>query len=74
MKHKIKRCNIRKCKDEATRWIGNWPTIGKTFYFCSEHAERVSPDDSEVHLLSGNHLITYELAVYSCSEKCEACN
>lgn len=70
--HKSINCNIKDCKESATRWFSTYDT----FYLCENHAGELSPDDEQIQLLNlTDGTINYtELAVYSCSPKCKECN
>jgi hypothetical protein len=62
-------CNVKGCKDEATRWF-EWPTAkDETFYLCSHHQTVMSPEDDVVQILNPDtgELQTLELAGYACS-------
>lgn len=83
VKHKIIKCDVRDCYDEATRWIetkelsGDFDMKGKhTFYICEEHQTTLSPEDDVIKFLNPEtgRIRTVEVAVYSCDENCQVCN
>ncbi len=84
IKHKVIKCNVKGCKQEATRWFDTAQVSGDfdmkfkdTFYLCLEHAEKISMgDDTYAYFLNPEtgKMRQIELAVYSCSEQCDVCN
>ncbi len=81
--HQHVKCNIRGCKEEASRWFDTAELSGDfdmkardTFYLCDDHAERIAPDDEAIEFLNPEtgRLRRIELAVYACSETCPDCN
>lgn len=83
MKHKSIKCNIKGCKEEATRWFGTNTLSGDfnmkgvhTFYLCDNHNGYLSPEDDCIKFLNPEtgKIRTIETAVYSCSEDCKNCN
>lgn len=69
MKHIPQKCSKPGCKEEATRWYeeGN-----KTIYVCLEHED--INEAEETGFIKNGLGQTVELAVYSCSDKCQICN
>jgi hypothetical protein len=81
--HEATYCNIKGCKDEATRWLDVAGIPGlkmpdDTFYLCEQHQSALSPEDEVVRfpvVKHGEmHIEDIELAVYSCSDTCGFCN
>lgn len=83
IKHKIIKCNIKACKEHATRWMDTALMSGdfdcshrSTFYLCEHHASTLSPEDDIYTYLNPEtgKIRQIELAVYSCDDNCPICN
>ncbi len=83
VKHNAIKCEVKGCKDEATRWFSTDELSGDfdmklhdTFYLCDYHAGIMSAEDDAIPFLNPEtgKLRFVELAVYSCNENCGVCN
>ena len=82
-RHKSIKCQIKGCKQNATRWFETKKLSGDfdmkshdTFYLCTEHASQLSPTDEVVLFLNPEtgKLRQIELAIYECQPDCSVCN
>lgn len=82
-KHYGIQCNIKGCKEEATKWFSTDELSGDfdmklkdTFYLCSDHNGMLSEEGDNIMFLNPEtgKLRFIELGEYACSETCKICN
>ncbi len=73
MEHIDIKCSVSKCRNFCGYWIA---VEQDTFYLCSDHAEKISPEMDIAYILDlkTGIMTEYELGIYSCDEECEECN
>jgi hypothetical protein len=84
LKHKVVRCDVRGCKDEAKYWIptdklsGDFDVKSETFYLCDNHNYLLESQEQEGYICFLNpetgRIREIEVGVYSCHEECGVCN
>lgn len=76
IKHKAIKCNMQKCKKDASYWFEQEGMPLDTFYLCDDHFTQVTNDDHEVIIFDTTKgtVDTVETGAYSCNENCTTCN